>query len=108
MFTPYNLHKGGREMDARHAPACSPSLHENASPSGRIQRAPGPTPRKGESMSEFTVKCGPLGDYRGVAKPKLDVSFLQTEEEKKKYEPIMKHFQENGLPTDGATTISGI
>ena len=57
---------------------------------------------------KVVVSCGTVNpEYRGVAQPELTAVFLQTEAERKKYEPIMKHFQENGLDAAG-TTISGI
>lgn len=60
------------------------------------------------SNKPVTVTCGTIDEsYRGIADPKLDVVFLQTEAERAKYEPIMQKLQEEGLATEGAT-ISGI
>lgn len=60
------------------------------------------------SKKPVTVTCGTIdAAYRGIADPKLDVVFLQTEAERAKYEPIMKRLQEEGLDAQG-TTISGI
>lgn len=60
------------------------------------------------SKKPVVVTCGTIDEsYRGVADPKLDVVFLQTEAERAQYEPIMKKLQEEGLSTSG-TTISGI
>ncbi|MBR3690288.1 MAG: hypothetical protein IKL97_04235 [Eggerthellaceae bacterium] len=60
------------------------------------------------SKKPVKVTCGTIDEsYRGIADPKLEVVFLQTEEERAKYEPIMKRLQEEGLATQG-TTISGI
>lgn len=60
------------------------------------------------SKQPVIVTCGSVDEsYRGVVDPQLDAKFLQTEEERERYEPIMKRLVSEGLPTEGAT-ISGI
>ena len=60
------------------------------------------------SEPAFDIKCGSIDpEYRGIADPQLEAVYLQTEEERERYEPIMQHFLENGLEAEGET-ISGI
>ncbi len=60
------------------------------------------------SESTFSIRCGTIdSEYRGIADPQLEAVYLQTEEERERYEPIMQQLFENGLDVEGET-ISGI
>ena len=49
-------------------------------------------------MAGVKVECGTIDpSYKGVANPVLEAVYLQTEEERAKYEPIMKDLVENGV-----------
>lgn len=68
--------------------------------SGCATNAAGQNAAGSMQKPKVTVQAGAVEDYNGVVGPTLKAVYVQSEEDAKKYDPIMQDILENGLDTE--------